>query len=117
MPAEVNALRHSHVRTDDWPAQAADAIVSTVGVAHDKITGPVLTLARAVVYGLLAAVLGGIVSVLGVILLLRITNVYLPDSVFGEEHMWAAHLIVGLLLSAAGLFLFRKARAPRQPAS
>jgi hypothetical protein len=100
------------VRTDDWPVQATDAIVSVIGTAHDKITGPVQTIARAIVYGFFALVLGGAALVLGTVLMLRLLNNYLPDSVVGEHHMWAAHLIVGLIFSLAGLVLWAK-RKPR----
>ena len=43
---------------DDWPAQAADTIVRVVGQVRDRTTGPAITAARAVVFGLLAAILG-----------------------------------------------------------
>ena len=37
--------------------------------------------------------------VLLIVLLVRLLDVYLPDSVFGEDHMWAAYLILGLACS------------------
>jgi hypothetical protein len=100
------------VRTEDWPVQATEAIVKVVGTAHDKITGPIQTVARAIVYGLLAAILGVTAFVLLVILALRLVNSYLPESVFGENHMWAAHLLVGLLFTVSGLVLLRLAKRP-----
>jgi hypothetical protein len=102
----------SDVRTDDWPAQATEAIVKVVGTAHDKITGPVQTAARIIVYGLLAAILGVTAFVLLIILALRLVNNYLPESVFGENHMWAAHLLVGIVFASAGLVLLHVARRP-----
>jgi hypothetical protein len=100
------------VRTDDWPAQATDAIVKVVGTAHDKVTGPVQTLARAIVFGIFAALLGaGAMTMLG-ILIGRLADNFLPDAVFGEEHMWAAHLVIGLGFSLIGLVLWAK-RKPR----
>ncbi len=117
MAAQVDPseLASSSVRTDDWPAQATDAIVKAVGTAHDKITGPITTVARAIAYGLLVAVLGITVLALGVIMALRLANAYLPDSVVGEDHMWAAHLVVGLLLTVPGLFILLVV-ARRRPA-
>lgn len=105
----VNA---SDVRTDDWPAQATEAIVKVVGTAHDKITGPIQTAAKIIVYGLLAAILGVTAFVLFVILALRLVNNYLPESVFGENHMWAAHLLVGIFFASSGLVLLRMAKRP-----
>ena len=102
----------SDVRTDDWPTQATEAIVKVVGTAHDKITGPIRTAARVIVYGLLAAILGVTAFVLLVIMALRLVNNYLPESVFGESHMWAAHLLVGTLFTSFGLLLLRLAKRP-----
>ena len=104
------------VRTDDWPTQATDAIVKVVGTAHDKVTGPVQTLARAIVFGLFASILGiGAITMLA-ILIGRLADNYLPDSVFGEQHMWAAHLILGLLFTAVGLILWAKRKPQPEPA-
>src|SRR5256885_15881374 len=54
-PVDLSATR---VRTDDWPAQATESIVKVVGTASDKVTGPITTAARAIVYGLFAGILG-----------------------------------------------------------
>ena len=99
-------LSTTRVRTDDWPAQATDTIVKVVGTASDKVTGPITTAARALVFGLFAAILGTAVITLVSILAVRIANNYLPDSVFGEEHVWAAHLLIGLLFSGFGIWLW-----------
>jgi hypothetical protein len=114
MPQPVDPVTVSarDVRTDDWPAQATDAIVSAVGVAHDKITGPVQTAARAIVYGTLAAILGVIVVVLVIVLSLRLLNNYLPDAVFGDDHMWVAYLLVGAAFVTGGLVALSRARRP-----
>ena len=104
-PVELSTTR---VRTDDWPAQATDTIVKVVGTASDKVTGPVTTAARAIVFGLFAGILGTAALVLFLILLVRLLNNYLPDSVFGEEHVWAAHLLLGLAFSGIALVLWAK---------
>jgi hypothetical protein len=109
---ETVTISASEVRTDDWPAQATDAIVKVVGTAHDKVTGPIRTVARAIVYGLLAAILGITAFVLLVIMGLRLANNYLPESVFGENHMWAAHLLLGVFFASFGLVLLRLAKRP-----
>ena len=93
----------------DWPAQAADTIVRVVGQVRDATTGKVEGAARAIVYGLLAGILGGVVAVLAAITLVRITVVWvLPDSVFGESHVWAAHLLVGLVFTVLGMVLYKQ---------
>jgi hypothetical protein len=102
-PVDLSTTR---VRTDDWPAQATDTIVKVVGTASDKVTGPVTTAARAIVFGLFAAILGTAALVLLSILVVRLLNNYLPDAWFGKEHVWAAHLLIGLLFSGFALWLW-----------
>jgi hypothetical protein len=91
---------------DDWPTQATDTVVRVVGQVRDRTTGPALTVARALVYGMLAAVVGIPALVLVVIALVRLVDVWVP------EEVWAAHLIVGAVLTLAGLLLWRKRRTP-----
>ena len=107
-PAEP--LRPATGTETDWPEQAADTIVRVVGQVRDKTTGPAITAARGVVYGLLAALLGTACLVMVSIALVRLIDVYLPDDVFGEENTWVAHAIVGAVFSLAGCLLWRKRR-------
>ncbi|MGQ0616182.1 MAG: hypothetical protein ACT4PW_04200 [Acidimicrobiia bacterium] len=100
------------VPTDDWPVQAADGIVALVGKVHDKVTGPVQTVVRAITYGLLAVVLGTALAVLFVILGLRLVNIVLPDALFGKDHMWAAHGLLGVLFTSAGLWCWNRRTRP-----
>jgi hypothetical protein len=98
---------------DDWPVQMAETITRVVGTVRDKTTGPALTIARAIVYGTFAAVVGLVVAVLFVIALVRVVDVYLPDSVFGEQHTWATYLLLGVLFTGSGLLMWAK-RRPRE---
>jgi hypothetical protein len=96
---------------DDWPAQIADTIENVVGAIRDKTTGPALTFARGVVYGTFAVIVGCAALVLLVVGSVRLLDSYLPDAVFGESHTWVAHLIIGLLLTFSGGFLWARRRA------
>ena len=96
------------VDTSDWPVQAADTIERVVGSVRDKTTGPALTVARAVVYGTFALIVGTAVAVMASVAAVRLVDVYLPDDVFGETHTWAAHGVVGLVFTVAGLLLWSK---------
>ncbi|MFZ6004485.1 MAG: hypothetical protein ACOYXM_11200 [Actinomycetota bacterium] len=98
----------------DWPTQAADTIERVVGSVRDKTTGPAITVARWVVYGTFAAVVGSVVAVLLAIGAVRFLDVYLPESVFGDDHTWAAHLIVGALFSVVGMVLWSRRSAPSE---
>ena len=99
----------------DWPAQTADTIERLVLTVRDKTTGPAITVARSVVYGLFAAVVGTAVLVLLAVAGVRLLDAYLPDAVFGETHTWAAHLVVGVVFSAAGALLWSRRTAGNTP--
>jgi hypothetical protein len=103
----------STVDTSDWPTQAADTIERVVGTVRDKTTGPAITVARAVVYGSFALIVGTAVAVMLAIAFVRVLDVYLPDSVFGEHHTWAAHLIIGVVFSLIGIVLWTRRKPKR----
>ena len=85
--------------------------VEQVGKIRDKTTGPALKAARYAVFAAFAISLGTVALVIFIIGAVRVLDVYLPNSVFGETHTWAAHSIIGAVLLLAGLVLFRsKAR-------
>jgi hypothetical protein len=106
--ARPGSLSSPQVDTTDWPAQAADTIERVVQNVRDKTTGPALSAARWSVAALFLLIAGTATVILLIIMLVRILDVYLPDSVFGEDHMWAAYGILGLAFSVAGLVLLRK---------
>jgi uncharacterized BrkB/YihY/UPF0761 family membrane protein len=96
----------------DWPAQAADTIERVVGSVRDKTTGPAITVARWVVYGTFALLVGAVVGVLLAIAAVRALDAYLPNAWVGEQHTWAAHLIVGVLFSLVGMLAWSRRSAP-----
>lgn len=96
----------------DWPAQAADTIERVVGSVRDKTTGPAITVARWVVYGTFALVVGTVVGIFLAIAAVRALDVYLPNAWVGEEHTWAAHLVVGVTFSLVGMLAWSRRSAP-----
>lgn len=108
--ARPSTYAAGEVSTSDWPAQVADTIEQVVGTIRDNTTGRAITAARGVVFGMFAIFAGTAVALFLAIAAVRLVVVYLPDSVFGEEHVWAAHTLVGLPFTLAGLVLLRKAR-------
>lgn len=85
----------------DWPAQATTAIVNLVGTVRDKTTGSVLTAARAIVFGMFAAILA-----LALVVLLLILSIRFLAEATGQ--VWIAYLILGVIFTVAGLIVFRK---------
>ena len=90
----------------DWPAQAADRVVDLVDTVASKTAGPAITAARAIVFGLLATILGIAALVLFSAGLVRLVDVYVPGGV------WVAHLIVGGAFVLTGLWLWVKRNRP-----
>ncbi|MEL7209934.1 MAG: hypothetical protein AAGK32_17155 [Actinomycetota bacterium] len=95
---------------EGWSVQAADTVVDLVDNVRSKTTGPLLTAAKAVVYGVIALVLGIVVLVLLAIALMRIINVYLPNDV------WLAYLLVGSLFTILGAVVWTKRAPTEEPA-
>jgi hypothetical protein len=89
--------------TSDWTVKAADTIDAVVTVVHDKAVVPVTTVARWLVYGLLAAIVGTMALVLTAIAVVRVL-----DIVTGDGRVWIAHLITGGIFTLAGLFAWSK---------
>lgn len=90
----------------EWPAQAADAIVETVGKVSDKTTKPAITAARGAVYGMLAGIVGLVALVLLLILVVRLYSNYVPGDV------WPLYAGLFGVLSIAGIVLLRRANRP-----
>lgn len=92
----------------DWTVQFADTIESVVGSVRDKTAVPLETVARALVYGILIAVMGAAALVLVTIAVVRVLSYVLQ--------VWAAYGIVGTVFTLLGLLLWRK-RRPRGDSS
>ena len=88
----------------DWAQQTTDTIERVVGTVRAKTAGPLIKVARVVVYGALAAIVGIAAIVLLAIVAVRVLDL-LPGGV------WVAHLITGSLFSLAGLLSWRKRTA------
>jgi hypothetical protein len=99
--------------SDDWPAQAADAIERVVGTVRDKTTVQAIKAFRWLVYGTFALLVGTTTAILVAIVLVRLIDSYLPDAWVGEQHTWVAHLIIGALFTVGGMALWRQRRPKR----
>lgn len=98
------------VTSADWPTQVAELIERLVGLVRDNTTTRAILVARVVVYGALALMVGPAIITLVLVALIRLIDAYLPDEVFGENHIWAAYLILGSVFFFGGWFCMRKAR-------
>jgi hypothetical protein len=90
----------------DWADQAADTVVRVVDSVRQKTTGPVLTGARAVVYGIIG-LFGGVVALIVLtIALVRVVDILIPGDV------WSAYLVIGAVFLLLGGFVWSKREAP-----
>jgi vacuolar-type H+-ATPase subunit I/STV1 len=93
---------------DDWAVQTADTIERLVESVRSNTSDRLVSVARLVVFGLLAAILGTIAVVLFVIFAVRILDSYIPSGV------WVVYVILGVIFTALGLYLW--SRAWKRPA-
>ena len=99
-----------------WTGQAADTIETVVLTVKDKTTVPLQTAARALVYGLVLAVVAVILVVLSVIAAVRIADVWLlgwAGRVHGHHRLYIAYLVLGMVCSFGGFTCWAR-RAPKE---
>jgi hypothetical protein len=108
-PALAPGAPHGPDQVDDWPVQAADAIVNLVDSVRDRTTGPALRVAHGVVLGLAVLILAGVLGVLLLLGLVRGLHVALDNlGLSRETAVWATYLGLGGLFTLAGLWLWSK---------
>ncbi len=86
----------------DWASSAIGRFVEVVDRVRDVTTRPVITVARALVLGLVMACCALAAIVLTGIGLFRLLDVILP----GES--WSAHLVLGATCCALGALLWSR---------
>lgn len=92
----------------EWPTKAADQLESVVGLVRSKAVRPLQTVARAVVFGIIAATMAVVLLVLGAVGTIRVLNVYAFP---GQE--WASLTVVGGIFFLSGLFVSSLKRSRR----
>ena len=89
----------------DWAADTADRIDQVVATIRSKTSDKLVGVARLVVYGLLAAVMGGMALILLTIAGIRFLDAYIPRGV------WIPYVVLGAIFVVAGLLLWSKRTA------
>ena len=95
----------------DWTVEVADRIESVVETVRDKTTVPVTKVARGVVFGLIAGILGVAALFLLVLALIRLLDVYVPIHPLSRR-VWIVDAIASAIFLGSGAFLWSK-RQPR----
>ena len=94
----------------DWAAEVADRIDDVVEKVRANTSDKLVNVARWLVFGLLAVVMGGIAVVLFVIFAIRLL------AVIFQGEVWLAHLVLGAIFLVVGVFLWSRRTAKPPPA-
>ena len=96
----------------NWASDLADTVERLVQNVRTKATTPAIHAARAVVYGLLAGLLGVTAVVLVLIAGTRALQALLDLAVSWERAVYLSYLIIGGILCVAAVLFFRKRHSP-----
>ena len=96
--------------TDDWIAAATDKVIDVVDKVKVNGTENAVRAARAVVFGLVAAVFAFAALIIMVIISVRLADAYLPIGNGVGDATWAAHLFIGGLIAILGFGLWLSRR-------
>ena len=87
--------------SDALSARALDTIDTVVATVNDRAVRPAIVAARAVVFGVIIAVVGIAVLILFCIGFIRVTSMY-------GHRVWISYLALGLVFSTAGAVLYSR---------
>ena len=82
--------------------RATKVVVDFVELLRGRTTGPLLLVARGIVYGIVLSVTALAIATLVVIAAVSATDSFLPGGI------WSTHLLLGALFTAAGGLLWSK---------
>lgn len=99
-------------RQDEIAQQVTDFIVDFIDKARERAVDPLIHLARVIVYGILATLIGITAVVTFAIVFVRFIQTYLGNIPGVTDKVWLAHLVVGIVFFLAGLIIWTK-RHPR----
>ena len=93
----------------DWTTDLLDRLDHYIDVVRSNTTDRLVRIARLLIFGLIAVIVGSMAGVVALIALVRVLDVVLPREV------WLPYVVLGAIFLAAGLFLWSKRTAPAGP--
>jgi uncharacterized RDD family membrane protein YckC len=96
----------------NWAPELADTVERLVGQVRDRATKPAVRAARAVVFGLLAAMLAVVAITLLLIAATRAVQSLLDLALDWSMAVYLSYFIVGGILCLVGLFLLARRPPP-----
>lgn len=91
---------------NDWTTDLLDRLDHYIEVVRSNTTDRLVKIARLLVYGVVAVIVGGMAAVVALIALIRILDVVLPREV------WLPYVVLGAIFLGLGLFLWSKKTVP-----
>ncbi|MDG2427647.1 MAG: hypothetical protein P8M16_04395 [Acidimicrobiales bacterium] len=104
MTASVDPDSEFDVPTTDWASSIVGRFIDLVDQVRSVTTQPVISLSRALVFGLVMVCSALAATVVAGIGIFRLLNIAIP----GES--WSAHLALGALFCALGTLLWLRRR-------
>jgi hypothetical protein len=95
----------------NWASETTDTLVSYIDLVRSKTTQNVVYAARAVVFGLIAVIVGSFALVILFVMLMRGLQALLELATTWERAVYLSYLIVGAVFTIAGVVLFKKRNA------
>lgn len=95
-----------------WATEITDTVVRVVGTVRDKTTDNIVLVARAVVFGLFAAIVGVFALVILLVGLTRGLQSLLELAVEWPRAVYLSYFVLGGILCALGAFTMSKRRTP-----
>ena len=90
----------------DWTTDLLDRLDHYIDVVRSNTTDRLVKIARLLVYGLIAVVVGAMAAIVALIAVIRILDVVLPREV------WLPYVVIGAIFLGLGLFLWSKKTVP-----
>jgi len=90
----------------DWTTDLLDRLDHYIDVVRSNTTDRLVRVARLLVFGLIAAILGAMAGVVALIAVIRILDVILPREV------WLPYMLLGAIFLGLGMFLWSKKTPP-----
>ena len=90
----------------DWTKDLLDRLDHYIDVVRSNTTDRLVKVARVLVYGVIALILGAMAGIIALITLIRVLDIVLPREV------WLPYLVLGAIFLAGGLFAWSKKTAP-----
>jgi hypothetical protein len=90
---------------DALSARALETIDTVVAAVNDKAVRPAIVAARAIVFGVIIAVIGITALIVFCIMFIRLTTI-------AGHRIWGSYIVLGLLFSGIGAFIYSRRGLP-----